>query len=1170
MDKINFVFKNNGDLINNDVVLPFGPFVLKNNGCSITVKPKSDFWRLGLRLSKTDEIQFFHPVSRYKTPEFNQYIDVHLSVGFWQPQGWVDKNILNLAQYNIPNEDHILQLDNSFDKNDEIFWNINFDENTSEIKFIVTKNDILIGIKTFHIDSDFKYFQFFAWADNIPFELETKIIFNEIATVSQKPSQILELENELNIRIDKSLFKLENDQIVTLVLSNVTIRKESKLSNLEKIRYLGLVNVEIKSTSIFSGLNDLMALSLRNVKVVNFDFIGKLKHLTLLDLSENKIESIDFIKNLKSVQVLSLSYNKIQDISILAKLTSLQRLDLSNNRISKLPILDKLRALESLVISNNLIEDLEPLTKLESLRVLDIRGNKISSVEAISKIRKLSDLKINGNVFESELSIILNDIDNHLTTILNLISKKSDQEQLEVSLPTKVLFLGNHASGKSSLLSYFLNKMISKTSSTHIVDIKRYFKSTKNSIPDAILYDFGGQDYYHGIYRAFLSPGSIYMILWNPLNNNNGKRKDTNGLYTLDFSLEYWLSQKKYFEQEKFNCEPDPTVLIQTFSDKINQRIFYKYFSEVRIENYFHLSLAADVESSIADNYEKTKNRFGLEYLNKTFEELVEFKKIKFKRPRWYVEFFEFVLNAYVTTDHIGKSIDELLPFYKHPISDRAKEFLIDDLDQLYKRGLVLFYKDSMSDKVWLNPSALVQYVYDHVLSREIIKTNFGKVKIEDFKDVQNEIIELLKSQKVIYYHQHGINNEPEYIVPNYLPLASAPDSKYSLFSFGLEVPTFVLKFKNFVPFGLINQFICFFGELPESKMFWRDQLIFTIGEGTKVMIHINFELLEIKVHCGFDRKMSINERHEIIKYLFFSMIGLYWDMEIFDFEEFLIYERSQIRIDEENDRSENIKFKNYLAILNNPQCRPLDLFISLDDSKFINYSRLCTISDSQYINAIEVSESRDFLENESSIIVYPFQPFTKNNLKRTRKVVISYSKKDLSFIETFKKYLKSLVEDGLIEEPWYCTYLMAGSDWDAIIQKKFEEADIIFFMVSANLMATTYVQEVEIKNAIDRWSKDGSVKIIPILLTQYRFARKGEYNLAKFTALPYSLYPVSQFAKEDSAWYVVTEAIRIMIENDFDPGTLPYNQDLINEFEKIMRERNVSFKRIDGRGSNI
>ena len=144
-----------------------------------------------------------------------------------------------------------------------------------------------------------------------------------------------------------------------------------------------------------------------------------------------------------------------------------------------------------------------------------------------------------------------------------------------------------------------------------------------------------------------------------------------------------------------------------------------------------------------------------------------------------------------------------------------------------------------------------------------------------------------------------------------------------------------------------------------------------------------------------------------------------------------------------------------------------------------------------------------------------------------------------------------------LIEQPWYCTTLNPADDWDLKIKSKFEEADIIFFMVSEYFYSTPYIVEKEVKSAIDRYNKDKSVKIIPIILEHYQWGRKEPYNLQRFSALPFQAKPISDFNNEKLAWNTITVCVRAMIEKDLDPGKI----DIISRELQEIYERQVEGK---------
>ncbi|MEP7267528.1 MAG: hypothetical protein ABI844_07850 [Saprospiraceae bacterium] len=123
---------------------------------------------------------------------------------------------------------------------------------------------------------------------------------------------------------------------------------------------------------------------------------------------------------------------------------------------------------------------------------------------------------IDQNLSDSYPDLILYEDSNHLKAIQNFLLRENEIEQIEVKLPIKILLNGNHGSGKSTLLNYLQNDSIDlKIESTNILKIETYFLNKKEKeelkLLNASFFDFGGQDYYHGMYKPFLSKGALYL-----------------------------------------------------------------------------------------------------------------------------------------------------------------------------------------------------------------------------------------------------------------------------------------------------------------------------------------------------------------------------------------------------------------------------------------------------------------------------------------------------------------------------------------------------------------------------------------------------------------------------------------------------------------------------------
>ena len=182
------------------------------------------------------------------------------------------------------------------------------------------------------------------------------------------------------------------------------------------------------------------------------------------------------------------------------------------------------------------------------------------------------------------------------------------------------------------------------------------------------------------------------------------------------------------------------------------------------------------------------------------------------------------------------------------------------------------------------------------------------------------------------------------------------------------------------------------------------------------------------------------------------------------------------------------------------------------------------------------------------------YMDFIDNPVKK-KKVVISYSKKDIALVHTLIRYLKPLVDAEFIEQPWYCTFLKPGDDWDKKIKHKFQEADIVFFMVSEYFYSTKYIVDNEIKTAINRYDNGENIKIVPIILEFYDWGRREPYNLQRFSALPYQAKPISDFHNPKLAWSTITASVKMMIEKDLDPGKIEIiGRDLEEIYERQVK----------------
>lgn len=141
-------------------------------------------------------------------------------------------------------------------------------------------------------------------------------------------------------------------------------------------------------------------------------------------------------------------------------------------------------------------------------------------------------------------------------------------------------------------------------------------------------------------------------------------------------------------------------------------------------------------------------------------------------------------------------------------------------------------------------------------------------------------------------------------------------------------------------------------------------------------------------------------------------------------------------------------------------------------------------------------------------------------------RVFISYSHADDTYRDELDKQLSILKRNGIVEV-WHDRRLVAGEDWDHGIKSELERADIILLLVSSDFIASDYINDVEIKRAVDR-HHSGSACVIPIIV------RPCIWDLAPFAklqALPKNAKAISKWANIDEAYLDVAVGIRSAAE---------------------------------------
>ena len=136
--------------------------------------------------------------------------------------------------------------------------------------------------------------------------------------------------------------------------------------------------------------------------------------------------------------------------------------------------------------------------------------------------------------------------------------------------------------------------------------------------------------------------------------------------------------------------------------------------------------------------------------------------------------------------------------------------------------------------------------------------------------------------------------------------------------------------------------------------------------------------------------------------------------------------------------------------------------------------------------------------------------------------VFISYSHKDDELRDELAKHLMILHREGIIET-WYDREISAGSDWEEQIKQNLQQARIILLLISANFIASDYIWDIEVKNAMVR-HRSGGCTVIPVILKPCDWMSTP---FGKLQALPKGAKPISVWENRDDAFMDITQSIR-------------------------------------------
>jgi serine protease AprX len=145
---------------------------------------------------------------------------------------------------------------------------------------------------------------------------------------------------------------------------------------------------------------------------------------------------------------------------------------------------------------------------------------------------------------------------------------------------------------------------------------------------------------------------------------------------------------------------------------------------------------------------------------------------------------------------------------------------------------------------------------------------------------------------------------------------------------------------------------------------------------------------------------------------------------------------------------------------------------------------------------------------------------------RRAASLFCSYAHEDVKLREQFERSISHLMQERLIEV-WHDGEIVPGKEWRAEIDRALAVADLIILLVSPDFMQSPFINEVELKRAIER-HQTGKARVVPVILRPV--STLGA--LAKLEALPRKAKPLTTWKNRDSAWVDVAQGLERVLKD--------------------------------------
>lgn len=632
----------------------------------------------------------------------------------------------------------------------------------------------------------------------------------------------------------------------------------SPLAGLAMLQELHCFETQVSDLSPLAGLAALQKLDCSETPVSNLSPLAGLPMLQELHCcSTQQIKDLTPLSGLIALQKLDCSITQVNDLTPLSGLTALQELYCFETQVNDLTPLSALTALQELYCYETQVSDLSPLSGLTELQVLHCSETQVDDLSPLAELAALQELRFDNCCLNSVPYGLLNH-SNLKYLFLNqtqipgipagvlsqhtydncLGSLRSHLRALESgsveSTDTKLLILGNGRIGKTQICRQLRKEEYdSNVASTHGIMVSSVsLPQPENESPVLLhLWDFGGQDIYHGTHALFMRTRAIFMLVWIP-KAEAASEYEHDGLIFRNQPLDYWLSYIR-----NLSGLDNPVLVVQARCDRPEDEIRHIPVPDHALEGFRFCKLL---------QHSSRENR-GRAALNEALREAVAW----LREEQGIVLLGKGWMRVKLRVEAM-RNADAALPpeerRYRTLCQETFRQLCAEgkgDVDSpeyllqyLHNSGIVfyqpgLFYEQIILDQGWVLEAIYTVFhrekCYKHL---RYLRGRFYRSLLEDLiweaysEEEQKLFLDMMLSCGVCFIYQEGDEKcgiEPIYIAPDLLPNRAEVEMELAEnWDSALPTEEVVFEYELHQP-GLLRSFVSRIGnEAGVNALYWK------------------------------------------------------------------------------------------------------------------------------------------------------------------------------------------------------------------------------------------------------------------------------------------------------------------------------------------------------------